>query len=78
MKISVIPKFRSGFLSVTEYDVQDGEQLIVYELPEELINLIRNPPKAVKKDSTTGKDIEVKVPAWLDTYNVYLIVSKEV
>jgi len=71
MKLSVIPKFRSVFFDATEYDLQEGEQVTDYELPKELVDSIRNPPKVVKE----GKSYNV--PDWANTYNVYLIIKKE-
>lgn len=71
MKISIIPKFRSSFLNATEYELQEGENLINYELPKELIDKIRNPPKIINGDKAYDS------PDWVNTYNVYLIIKKE-
>lgn len=72
MKISIVPKFRSTTFTAQQFELGDDEELINYELPKELIDAIRKPPKAIVKGE------ENTVPDWVNTYNVYLIIKKEV
>lgn len=84
MKITIISKFGNTFLTpdeshheLYEFELVKGEQVINYELPEKLIELIRNPPKAEKEDKTTGKKVDVIVPGWINSCNVYLVIKKD-